>query len=148
MTTPPAVYGEFGTALAFAERTLSAVLHQHLAQRGTSPGTWYAFKLIATRGPGIAREALIRDLEGSRDLGGGTAHDVLARLEAEGMISGDARVDLTPAGEAEFRSLREYVTAPTIRLLSEFDIADIETTVRTVQAITRRAAQDSPPLAE
>ena len=73
---------------------------------------------------------------------------LLARLEAEGLISGDARVDLTAEGEALHRSLREYVGGPTARLLSQFDIHDIETTVRTVQAITRRAAEEASASAD
>ena len=37
------------------------------------------------------------------------------------------------------RSLREYIAGPTARLLGEFDLADVETTVRTLRAITERA---------
>lgn len=143
MTTPPAIYGQFGQALAFAERTLTAILHEHLAQRGTKPETWYALQLIATREPGLSRQALSRDLEGSRNVAAASVPGLLARLEAEGLISGDAHVDLTAEGEALHRSLREYVGGPTARLLSQFDIHDIETTVRTVQAITRQAAEEA-----
>jgi DNA-binding MarR family transcriptional regulator len=148
MTTPPAVYGQFGPALAFAERTMTAILHQHLAQRGTKPETWYALQLITIRGPALSRQALSRDLEGSRNVEAASAHEILARLEAEGLISGDAHVDLTAKGEALHRSLREYVGGPTARLLSQFDIHDIETTVRTVQAITRRAAEETSASAD
>jgi len=52
-------------------------------------------------------------------------------------------VDLTPEGEALHRSLREYIAGPTVRLLSQFDLHDIETTVRTLQAITKRATAES-----
>ena len=143
-TAPPAVYGEFGQALAFAERTLTAILRDHLAQAEVTPQTWYALKLIASGGPGLPRRALISDLERSRELDPDSVRDVLAQLEADGLISGDDDVSLTAAGQARFTSLREYVTAPTIRLLSQFDIRDIETTVRTVQAITKRAAEEEP----
>jgi DNA-binding MarR family transcriptional regulator len=143
MATPSAVYGQFGQALAFAERTMTAILHEHLAQRGTRPETWYALQLIATRGPGLSREALSRDLEGSRNVAAASVQELLAGLEAEGLISGGAHVDLTEAGQAMHRSLRDYVGGPTARLLSQFDIHDIETTVRTVQAITRRAAEEA-----
>ena len=142
MTTPPAVYGQFGQALAFAERTMTGILHEHLAQRGIKPETWYALQLVATRGPGLSRQALSRDLDGSRNVESSAA-ELLARLEAEGLISGDAHVDLTAEGAALHRSLREYVGGPTARLLGQFDIHDIETTVRTVQAITRRAAEEA-----
>ncbi len=143
MTTPPAVFGQFGQTLAFAERTLTATLREHLAQRGTKPETWYALQLIATRGPGLSRQELSHELEGSRNLNADSARELLARLEAEGLIRGDARVDLTAGGEALHRSLREYVAGPAARLLSQFDIRDIETTVRTLRAITKRAAEES-----
>jgi DNA-binding MarR family transcriptional regulator len=142
MTTPPAVYGQFGMALAFAERTLTEILHEHLAQRGTKPETWYALQLIAAHGPGLPRQALIRDLERSRNVDSGSIAPLLAGLETDGLIRGDACIDLTAQGEALHRSLREYITGPTVRLLSQFDIHDIETTVRTVQAITKRAAEE------
>jgi DNA-binding MarR family transcriptional regulator len=148
MTPPTPVYGEFGTALAFAERTLTDVLREHLAQRDTKPETWYALRLLATRGPRVHRAALIRDLAASRSVDAPSAEELLARLEAEGMIRGVAEVDLTPKGQALHRSLREYVVGSTTRLLSQFDIQDIETTVRTLQEITRRAAAEAAARAE
>jgi DNA-binding MarR family transcriptional regulator len=143
MTTPPAVYGQFGQALAFSERTMSAVLHDHLAQAGIEPGTWYALKLIATRRPALSRQDLRRDLEESQNVATASVAGLLSRLEAEGLIHGDTSVDLTAQGEARYESLREYVGGPTVRLLSQFDLGDIETTVRTLQAITRRAADEA-----
>jgi DNA-binding PadR family transcriptional regulator len=142
MTTPPAVYGQFGQALAFSERTMSAVLHEHLAQRGVEPGTWYALKLIATRRPELSRQDLRRGLEESQNVATASVAGLLNRLEAEGLIRGDTSVDLTAQGEARYESLREYVGGPTVRLLSQFDLGDIETTVRTLQAITQRAAEE------
>jgi hypothetical protein len=143
MTTPPAIYGEFGQALAFAERTLSATLREHLAQRDTEPETWYALQLIATRGPGLSRAELSDVLAGSPNLTAESTGALLARLEAEGLIRGGARVDLTADGQALHRSLREYIGGPTARLLGQFDIHDIETTVRTLQAVTKRATEES-----
>jgi DNA-binding MarR family transcriptional regulator len=145
MTTPPAVFGQFGQTLAFAEQTLTVALREHLAQRGTKPETWYALQLIATRGPALSRQALSQQLERSRNLNADSTRELLARLEAEGLVRGGANVDLTAQGEALHRSLREYVAGPAARLLSQFDIRDIETTVRTLQAITKRAAEDSSP---
>ncbi|HEY3880248.1 MAG TPA: hypothetical protein VGM12_16765 [Trebonia sp.] len=142
MNTPPAIFGEFGTALAFAERTLTATLRAHLAERGVAPETWYALRLMGSRGPQVPRESLSRDLAGSRSLGTSAA-DVLARLEAGGLIRGDAYLDLTAEGEALYRDLREYVTRPAFALLSQFDAADVETTIRTIQAITARAAEEA-----
>ncbi len=140
MPTPP--IASFGQTLAFAERTLTATLRQHLAERDTTPETWYALQLIATRGPGLARQALSNELEGSRTLNPDSVRELLARLEAEGLIRGDSELDLTSEGEALHRSLREYIAGPTARLLSQFPADDVETTVRTLQAVAERAAQE------
>jgi hypothetical protein len=138
MSTAPPIYGQFGQALAFAERTLTSVLRAHLAERDTEPETWYALQLIATRGPGLARDELSAVLEGSPNLDADSTRALLAALQADGLIEGDAQVDLTPEGAALHRSLREYVLRPTVELLSQFELDDIETTVRTLQAITDR----------
>jgi hypothetical protein len=138
MSTAPPIYGQFGQALAFAERTLTSVLRAHLAERDTEPETWYALQLIATRGPGLARDELSAVLEGSPNLDADSTRALLATLQADGLIEGDAQVDLTPEGAALHRSLREYVLRPTVELLSQFELDDIETTVRTLQAITDR----------
>ncbi|MFC4587918.1 MarR family winged helix-turn-helix transcriptional regulator [Sphaerisporangium corydalis] len=139
MTTPQIA---FGPALAFAERTLTAVLRRHLAERRTTPETWYALQLIAMRGPRLSREALSHDLADSRSLDTESTRELLTRLETEGLISGDEELSLTPEGETLHRSLREFVTTPTAELLSRFDPDDIATTVRTLQAITQQATKD------
>jgi DNA-binding MarR family transcriptional regulator len=138
MSTAPPIYGQLGQALAFAERTLTSVLRAHLAERNTEPETWYALQLIATRGPGLARDDLSGALGSSPNLDADSIRALLAALHADGLIEGDAYVDLTPDGAALHRSLREYVLRPTTELLSQFELEDIETTVRTLQAITDR----------
>jgi hypothetical protein len=138
MSDTPAVYGQFGPALGLAERTLSGILRDHLAQRNTLPEAWYTLRLLATRGPAYPRADLTRMLEGP-GVDADATDALLARLEADGLISGDAELDLTPAGEAQYQSLREYISGPSVQLLSEFDVHDIETTVRTLQAITAKA---------
>jgi DNA-binding MarR family transcriptional regulator len=139
MTTAPTAYTQFGYTLALAERTLTAVLQDHLAERGVRPETWYALQLLTVRGPALDREALAADLASSRALNPDSTRALLARLEAEGLIRGDRGVELTDDGRALHRSLREYVAVPRDRLLSQFDDEDIETTVRTLRAIAERA---------
>ena len=141
MTAPPAIFSQFGSTLAFAERALTATLRRHLAERAIEPETWYALQLIAMRGPGLARDALSADLEGSPNLNADSTRELLARLETEGLIRGDAEVDLTSEGEALHRSLRESIAGPRNQLLSQFDVEDVETTIRTLQAITERAKE-------
>jgi DNA-binding MarR family transcriptional regulator len=140
MTTAPTAYTQFGYTLALAERTLTAVLQDHLAERGVRPETWYALQLLTVRGPVLEREALAADLASSRALNADSTRELLARLEAEGLIRGDREIELTDDGRALHRSLREYVAIPRDRLLSQFDVEDIETTVRTLRAIAERAA--------
>ena len=139
MTTAPSVYTQFGYTLALAERTLTAVLRDHLAERGVRPETWYALHLLTVRGPVLEREVLAADLASSRALNPDSTRELLARLEAEGLIRGDREIELTDDGRALHRSLREYVAMPRDRLLSQFDVEDIETTVRTLRAIAERA---------
>jgi hypothetical protein len=139
--TTPAPSNVFGRTLAFAEHTLTAVLRQHLAERGTSPETWYALQLIANGGPGLDRKTLSAELEGSRTLTPDLTRELLARLEAEGLIHGDEVLDLTAEGEALFISLRDYIAGPTAELLGQFNADDVNTTIRTLQAITARAAE-------
>ncbi|HEY1831081.1 MAG TPA: hypothetical protein VGG38_12650 [Acidimicrobiales bacterium] len=143
MNEVPAAYSEFGQTLAFTERTLTAVLRDHLAQRGVEPDTWYALKLVAAGGPHVARSSLIRDLEGSRGVGPDFTRPLLTRLAAEGLITGDDAVDLTEEGAAFFESLREHVLGATIKLLGQFDLHDVETTVRTCKAIMARAQEEA-----
>jgi DNA-binding MarR family transcriptional regulator len=139
MSDIPTVYSQFGQALGLAERTLSAVLREHLAQRNTVPEAWYTLRLLATRGPAYPRADLTRLLEGP-GFDSDAAHAQLARLEADGLIRGDTHLDLTPEGEARYHDLREYISRPSVQLLSQFDVDDIETTVRTLQAITAKAS--------
>ena len=143
MTTPPAVFGQFGQTLAFAERTLTrrAAPSTSPSARPT-PETWYALQLIATRGPGLAREALSHDLEGSPNLDADSTRELLARLEADGLIRGDAERRPDDRGGGAAPQPARVHRRPADRLLSQFDVDDIETTVRTLQAITARAEEE------
>jgi hypothetical protein len=86
------------------------------------------------RGTGLPREALSANLAGSRVFNAESTRQLLAELEDDGLIRGDAKLDLTAEGQTLYASLNEYVSRPTIELLSQFDIEDIDTTVRTLQA--------------
>lgn len=143
MTTTPTAYTQFGYSLAMAEQSLTAVLSAHLAERDTEPETWYALQLLAMRGPTLERGTLLSLLGRSRTLSAELAQQLLPRLEAEGLIGGESEVELTAAGQALHRSLSEYVAAARDELLGEFDLADVETTVRTIQAIGDRAAEQA-----
>jgi DNA-binding MarR family transcriptional regulator len=143
MNAVPTAYVEFGQTLAFTERTLTAVLRRHLAQRGVEPETWFALKLIAQGGPEADRAAVLADLAASRGLDATIAGALLVRLTGEGWVAGAGdTVGLTPEGTAVFGDLREHVLGATANLLDHVELADIETMVRTLKAIIRLAQEE------
>ena len=87
--------------------------------------------------------SLVRDLEGSPRLDAESTRALLAQLAADGLIAGDDAVDLTEEGRVFFEGLRDHVLGATVNLLGQFDLRDIETTVRTCRAITRRAQEQA-----
>ena len=144
-TTSPTAFGQFGYTLAFAERVLSASLRRQLAEIGAAPETWYALKLIATRGPALARGLLTEALDGSPSMNPERTRELLTRLAADGLIRGEDLMDLTAAGETRYHLLADHLAGPTAALLGRFDPDDIATTIRTLRAITvaAGAAPDS-----
>jgi hypothetical protein len=143
MNAIPTAYLEFGQTLAFTDRTLTAVLRDHLAQQGVGPETWYALKLVSQGGSDVARTSIVRDLEGSPRLDGDSTQALLAQLTSDGLIAGDDAVHLTEEGRVFFESLRDHVLGATVNLLGQFDLSDVETTVRTCKAIMRRAQEQA-----
>ena len=135
MTAPQPPALPFGTTVAFAQRALTAALHDHLARIGTAPGTWYALNSLVLR-PVIGSGALRRELAQAPDVDPSSTSELLDRLASEGLICLDAdQVSLT----ATHRRLRESITGLTAQLLSPFDPNDVETTMRTLRAVTERA---------
>jgi len=139
MTTTPSV-SELGYTLAMANDAATAVVRQQLAKSGVDPAAWGALQLIAKRGPKLARTQLSDQLARSRALSDDATRELLARLETERLTRGDNEIELTPEGQALYHSLNERITAARDQLVNDIDRNDIETTVRTLQAITERAA--------
>ena len=141
MSNAVEIYGQFGQTLAFAEATLNKVLERHLAARGMTADRWYALKLTAQAQP-VARATLIDGLAAGGKAQPVDAELLLRALEAEGLLEGSDPLSLTEAGRSYFTELRQYVITPTTRLLSQFELADVETTVRTLREITARAKHE------
>ena len=120
MTAPQPPALPFGTTVAFAQRALTAALHDHLVRIGTAPGTWYALNSLVLR-PVIGSGALRRELAQAPDVDPSSTSELLDRLASEGLICLDAdQVSLTADGEATHRRLRESITGLTAQLLSPF----------------------------
>ena len=141
MSDADEIYGQFGQTLAFAEATLNKILDGHLAARGTSPDRWYALKLTAQAEP-IARAAVVDGLAAGGKVQPADGEPLLRGLEADGLLEGGDVLSLTDSGRSYFAELRQSVITPTIRLLGRFELADIETTIRTLRQITARARED------
>ncbi len=135
-----------GPALGMAERTLTRGLLSVLAETGTPAETWYAFQRLSVFGPAATADAFRRDLSDTMDLDGPAAAALLDGIVAAGLMhevsdpaGGDARITLTPAGEDLQRRIRASLAAGTGELIAPFDPEDIETTIRTLNALTERA---------
>jgi DNA-binding MarR family transcriptional regulator len=129
----------FGTALAFAERALTASLKAFLAERDVTPHTWYALNVTARRGP-LPVDALRSDLEQARDASPASVRELLDRLASDGLIDlGSGEATLTADGEALYRSLRDAIAARTARLLEPFDPSEVEATIRVLRTLAERA---------
>lgn len=134
-------YRQFGQTLAFAEAALNRILERHLAARGVAPERWHALKLTAQAQP-IARAALVDDLAAGGKVHPDHTEPLLGGLQTDGLIEGNDLLSLTDAGRGYFNELRDYVITPTIELLSQSELADIETTIRTLREITARAKRE------
>jgi DNA-binding MarR family transcriptional regulator len=135
-----------GPALGMAERTLRRGLVSVLAETGTPIQTWYAFQRLSFSGAAPTVPAFRADLSDSLDLDGPAAAALLNGIVAAGLMhevsepaGGDARITLTPAGEDLQARIRASLAAGTGELIAPFDPADIETTIRTLNALTERA---------
>lgn len=135
------IYGQFGQTLASAEATLNKVLERHLSARGTRPDRWYALKLTAQAEP-ITRAAVVDDLAAGGKVQPVDAEHLLRALEADDLVEGGDVLSLTESGRSYFAELRQYVITPTIRLLGQSELGDVETTIRTLREITARAREE------
>jgi DNA-binding MarR family transcriptional regulator len=150
-----------GQAVALAQRALTGLLDDVLAQAGTDQQTWFTLSRItsgrsATGGPAQQdnRTRVVRDdLARAFGTGGDHAAGLLDRLGSQGLLAtgqdedpSETRVMLTPEGEARYRELLDAIQAANACLTEPFDASDLETTTRTLQAVTSRAQAIQPRL--
>jgi len=143
MTSPsgaPAASPTIGQAVGQAEASLTRVLTGILAERGTSRETYLGVQRLTSLGGQAARDDYERDLSEWLELDAADAGRLAGQLAAAGLTESDGGVTrLTPAG----RALREGVLADSAKitgpLLATLDQADVETTIRTLEEITRLA---------
>jgi len=130
-----------GQAVGQAQVVLSRLLADVLAGTGTSPETYLAIGRLTVLGGGAAHDAYIFDLSDWLELDLWTAGELAASLISSGVLTeADGAVWLSPRGEELRRKIDGSVSAMTGALLAPLDGADVETTIRTLQEVTARAA--------
>lgn len=141
MTTPTATQPVNGQDINVAARAVRTLLDDLLAAEGTSFAPSATLNFIATRGPSIPREVLVRDLGAGLDVDPSTVLALLRHLQARGLVrQSTAVVELTAAGETEQRRLQALVAAATTELYRGFDPVDLATTRRVLVTVTERVA--------
>jgi len=134
-----------GQAVGQAQASLTRLLLGILAESGTAYQTYLGLQRLTALGGQAAREVYQRDLSDWLQLDGPAARRLAGDLVTAGLASADldgaddGAIGLTAQG----RALREGVLAASAKItgpmLATIDRGDLETTVRTLDEITRRA---------
>jgi hypothetical protein len=132
-----------GQAVGQAQASLTRLLTGILAGSGTSHLLWLGLQRLNAMGGQPSREAYEADLSYWLQLDGPDAGRLADDVVAAGLaVAGDGGLI---AVSARGRALREEVLAASARvtgpMLAAIDRADLDTTIRTLQEITRRAGE-------
>jgi DNA-binding MarR family transcriptional regulator len=132
-----------------AANAARAQLNAMLDRAGISFSHWIALvtiwnNTIANSDPNASRTDLLRTLEAAlAGVNPGAARAVLAELESAALVrnTGEASpgVQLTPDGEATFRSIRDAIARLTAYELTGITDTELETTRRVLRLIAERA---------
>lgn len=128
-----------GQSVGQAQAALTRLLTGILAGSGTSYQTWLGLQRLNALGGEPARDAYERDVRDWLLLDGPDAAGLTSDLVASGLAAADGdTIRMTEAA----RRLRQDVIAASAQItgpvLATVDRADLETTIRTLNEITRR----------
>jgi hypothetical protein len=137
-----------GQAVGQAQASLTRLLTGILAGSGTSHLLWLGLQRLNAMGGQPSREAYEADLSYWLQLDGPDAARLAGDVVAAGLAVGGGDAgggDGLIAVSARGRALRAEVLAASARItgpmLATIDRADLDTTIRTLQEITRRARE-------
>jgi hypothetical protein len=135
-------------ALGTAERAMTRLLLDVLAETGTPELTWYAFQRLSVLQPAPTPDAFRRDLGNELELDDAAAAVLLDGIMAAGLmhetsdpVLDEAQIALTAAGESVRARIRRSVAGLVAELVEPFDPKDIEVTTRTLTGLTERARE-------
>jgi hypothetical protein len=124
----------FGTALALAQRTLSAPLAAVLGAEHVEMRDWFTLNALGLRGP--TRLEVLVDLLATNGLDAAAARDLVAGLEHAGLVVvDDGVVSLTASGTARYTHLRDRIGLVTTRIFEQFAAERVETARDLLQEI-------------
>jgi DNA-binding MarR family transcriptional regulator len=128
-----------GQAVGQAEASLTTLLNGVLAESGTSRETYLGLQRLTAHGGRAQRDAYERDLSDWLQLDGAAARRLAGELMSAGLAeAGGDTIRLTARGQA----LREGILGASAKItgpmLATLDRDDLETTIRTLNEITRR----------
>jgi DNA-binding MarR family transcriptional regulator len=131
-----------GQSVGQAQASLNRLLTGILAESGTSYQTWLGLQRLNALGGEPARDDYERDVRDWLLLDGPAAAGLAGDLVASGLAEADGdTIRMTEAA----RRLRQDVIATSARVtgpvLATLDRADLETTIRTLNEITRRVRE-------
>ncbi len=133
-----------GQSVGQAQASLTRLLTGILSGAGTSYQTWLGLQRLNALGGQPARDVYERDVRDWLLLDGPAAARVADDLTAAGLAEADGgggTIRMTEAG----RRLRQDVIAESAKItgpvLATLDRADLETTIRTLDEITRRVRE-------
>ena len=134
-----------GQAVGQAQASLARFLTGILAESGTSYRLWLGLQRLNAMGGQPARAAYEADLSYWLQLDGPAAARLAGDLVAAGLATSDSDGDATVTLSAQGRDLREAVLARSAEvtgpILATIDRGDLETTIRTLEEITRLAGE-------
>ena len=115
----------FGTALALAQRTLSAPLEAVLDAEGVSMTEWFTLNALGLRGP--ASLDALAGLLVTNGLDRVASENLISGLRRAGLVDGhDMLVSLTDAGTARYTDLRDRIGDVTTQIFARFDPTRVE----------------------
>jgi DNA-binding MarR family transcriptional regulator len=124
----------FGTALALAQRTLTAPLTAVLTAENVTMPEWFTLNALGLRGS--TPTPVLSNLLATNGLDAAAVRELLTALGSAGLVEvRDDVVSLTTAGTARYTQLRDRINLVTTRIFEHFDAARVETAHSLLQEI-------------
>jgi DNA-binding MarR family transcriptional regulator len=135
----PATALPFGTALALAQRTLTAPLAAILDTEGLTMPQWFTLNALGLRGP--APIETLAALLATNGLDDAAAREAVATLETAGLVHTAAGLaSLTAAGTARYAGLRDRIGRVSAYVAERFGAARTEA----ARALLQEIAETDP----